>query len=182
MCQHQSELNQLNVEVLLVSFCAPEVAKVWLEEICPSFRLLLDPERVTYRTYGGEHSWLRSWNLKTLWRYLQLLSAGRKWRGIQGDSAQLGDFIEDQNAIPPVDAASKQLLKEQVCDVLSTLTQCEQRVLGLRFGLEDGRSRTLEEVGKEFKVTRERIRQIEAKALRKLRHPSRSRKLKDYLE
>ncbi len=94
----------------------------------------------------------------------------------------LGDFIEDRNALPPVDAASKQLLKEQIGEVLSSLTPREQRVLQLRFGLEDGRSRTLEEVGKEFNVTRERIRQIEAKALRKLRHPSRSRKLKDYLE
>ncbi|MFC1899100.1 RNA polymerase sigma factor RpoD [Chloroflexota bacterium] len=94
----------------------------------------------------------------------------------------LGDFIEDRNALQPPDAASKQLLKEQIEGVLSSLTPREQRVLQLRFGLEDGRSRTLEEVGKEFKVTRERIRQIEAKALRKLRHPSRSRKLKDYLE
>ncbi len=98
------------------------------------------------------------------------------------DDSHLGDFIEDQNALPPVDAASRQLLKEQIDEVLSTLTPREQRVLQLRFGLEDGRSRTLEEVGKEFSVTRERIRQIEAKALRKLRHPSRSRKLKDYLE
>ncbi len=94
----------------------------------------------------------------------------------------LGDFIEDHNALPPPDAASKQLLREQIDGVLSSLTPREQRVLQLRFGLEDGRSRTLEEVGKEFQVTRERIRQIEAKALRKLRHPSRSRKLKDYLE
>ncbi|MFC1897039.1 RNA polymerase sigma factor RpoD [Chloroflexota bacterium] len=94
----------------------------------------------------------------------------------------LGDFIEDRNALLPPDAASKQLLKEQIDGVLSSLTPREQRVLQLRFGLEDGRSRTLEEVGKEFQVTRERIRQIEAKALRKLRHPSRSRKLKDYLE
>ena len=94
----------------------------------------------------------------------------------------LGDFIEDHDAMPPPDAASKQLLKEQINGVLSSLTLREQRVLQLRFGLEDGRSRTLEEVGREFKVTRERIRQIEAKALRKLRHPSRSRKLKDYLE
>ncbi|MFC1860034.1 RNA polymerase sigma factor RpoD [Chloroflexota bacterium] len=94
----------------------------------------------------------------------------------------LGDFIEDRNALPPPDAASRQLLKEQIDGVLSSLTPREQRVLQLRFGLEDGRSRTLEEVGREFKVTRERIRQIEAKALRKLRHPSRSRKLKDYLE
>jgi len=101
--------------------------------------------------------------------------------GEEGDSP-LGNSIEDRNALPPVDAASKQLLKEQIEDVLDTLTPREQRVLQLRFGLEDGRSRTLEEVGKEFNVTRERIRQIEAKALRKLRHPSRSRKLKDYLE
>ena len=98
------------------------------------------------------------------------------------DDSHLGDFIEDRNAMPPVDAATRQLLKEQIEDVLSTLTPREQRVLQLRFGLEDGRSRTLEEVGREFNVTRERIRQIEAKVLRKLRHPSRSRKLKDYLE
>jgi len=98
------------------------------------------------------------------------------------EDSNLGDFIEDRNALPPVDAASKQLLKEQIDEVLSALTPREQRVLRLRFGLEDGRSRTLEEVGQEFNVTRERIRQIEAKALRKLRHPSRSRKLKDYLE
>jgi RNA polymerase primary sigma factor len=98
------------------------------------------------------------------------------------EDSHLGDFIEDRNALPPVDAASKQLLKEQIDEVLSSLTHREQRVLVLRFGLEDGRSRTLEEVGQEFNVTRERIRQIEAKALRKLRHPSRSRKLKDYLE
>ncbi len=98
------------------------------------------------------------------------------------EDSHLGDFIEDRNALPPPDAASRQLLKEQIDDVLSTLTPREQRVLQLRFGLEDGRSRTLEEVGREFNVTRERIRQIEAKALRKLRHPSRSRRLKDYLE
>jgi RNA polymerase primary sigma factor len=98
------------------------------------------------------------------------------------EDSHLGDFIEDRNTLPPADVASRQLLKEQIDDVLNTLTPREQRVLQLRFGLEDGRSRTLEEVGKEFNVTRERIRQIEAKALRKLRHPSRSRKLKDYLE
>ncbi|MFH0941698.1 MAG: RNA polymerase sigma factor RpoD [Chloroflexota bacterium] len=98
------------------------------------------------------------------------------------EDSRLGDFIEDRNALPPVDAASKQLLKEQIDEVLSSLTPREQRVLQLRFGLEDGRSRTLEEVGREFNVTRERIRQIEAKVLRKLRHPSRSRKLRDYLE
>ena len=98
------------------------------------------------------------------------------------DDSHLGDFIEDQGALAPADAASHQLLKEQVRDALVGLSQREQEVLRLRFGLEDGRSRTLEEVGKEFKVTRERIRQIEAKALRKLRHPSRSRRLKDYLD
>ena len=98
------------------------------------------------------------------------------------EDSHLGDFIEDQNALAPPDAASRQLLKEQIESVLSSLSPRERRVLQLRFGLEDGRSRTLEEVGKEFNVTRERIRQIEAKALRKLRHPTRSRKLKDYLE
>ncbi len=98
------------------------------------------------------------------------------------EDSHLGDFIEDRGALAPADAASHQLLKEQVEDVLDSLSQRERKVLQLRFGLEDGRSRTLEEVGREFKVTRERIRQIEAKALRKLRHPTRSRKLKDYLE
>ena len=98
------------------------------------------------------------------------------------EDSHLGDFIEDRNAPAPADAASFQLLKEQVAEVLHTLTEREARVLQLRFGLEDGRSRTLEEVGREFGVTRERIRQIEAKALRKLRHPTRSRKLRDFLE
>ncbi len=98
------------------------------------------------------------------------------------EDSHLGDFIEDAGAMAPQEAASHQLLKEQVEDVLSSLTLRERKVLQLRFGLEDGRTRTLEEVGKEFGVTRERIRQIEAKALRKLRHPSRSRKLKDYLD
>jgi RNA polymerase primary sigma factor len=98
------------------------------------------------------------------------------------DDSHLGDFIEDSTALAPAEAASHQILKEQVKDALGTLTIREQEVLRLRFGLDDGRSRTLEEVGREFKVTRERIRQIEAKALRKLRHPSRSRRLKDYLD
>ncbi|HZC33187.1 MAG TPA: RNA polymerase sigma factor RpoD [Candidatus Bathyarchaeia archaeon] len=98
------------------------------------------------------------------------------------EDSHLGDFIEDRGALAPAEAASHQLLKEQVEAVLDSLTGRERRVLQLRFGLEDGRARTLEEVGREFNVTRERIRQIEAKALRKLRHPSRSRKLKDYLE
>ena len=98
------------------------------------------------------------------------------------EDSHLGDFIQDDNVPVPADAAAFTLLKEQLVEVLGTLTEREQMVLRLRFGLDDGRARTLEEVGKEFKVTRERIRQIEAKALRKLRHPSRSRKLKDYLD
>ncbi len=98
------------------------------------------------------------------------------------EDSHLGDFIQDENVPVPADAAAFTLLKEQLVEVLSTLTEREQKVLRLRFGLDDGRARTLEEVGKVFNVTRERIRQIEAKALRKLRHPSRSRKLRDYLE
>ena len=98
------------------------------------------------------------------------------------EDSHLGDFIQDDNVPVPADAAAFTLLKEQLVEVLGTLTDREQKVLRLRFGLDDGRARTLEEVGKEFSVTRERIRQIEAKALRKLRHPSRSRKLKDYLD
>jgi RNA polymerase primary sigma factor len=98
------------------------------------------------------------------------------------EDSNLGDFIEDQKALPPADAASRKMLKEQVDDVLETLSDRERAVLAMRFGLDDGRSRTLEEVGREFGVTRERIRQIEAKALRKLRHPSRAKKLKDFLD
>ena len=98
------------------------------------------------------------------------------------EDSHLGDFIQDDNVPVPADAAAFTLLKEQLVEVLGTLTEREQKVLRLRFGLDDGRARTLEEVGKEFNVTRERIRQTEAKALRKLRHPSRSRKLKDYLD
>lgn len=98
------------------------------------------------------------------------------------EDTHLGDFIPDDEVIAPADAASHMLLKEQISDVLYTLTPREEKVLRLRFGLEDGRSRTLEEVGREFNVTRERIRQIEAKALRKLRHPSRSKRLKDFLD
>ena len=98
------------------------------------------------------------------------------------EDSHLGDFIQDENVPVPAEAAAFTLLKEQLVEVLGTLTEREQKVLCLRFGLEDGKARTLEEVGKEFNVTRERIRQIEAKALRKLRHPSRSRKLKDFLD
>ena len=100
----------------------------------------------------------------------------------EGEDSHLGDFIPDDDAPAPAEAAAFSMLKEQLVDVLGTLTEREQKVLKLRFGLEDGRARTLEEVGKKFDVTRERIRQIEAKALRKLRHPTRSKKLKDYLE
>jgi len=99
-----------------------------------------------------------------------------------GEDSHLGDFIQDDNVPVPAEAAASTLLKEQLVEVLGTLTEREQKVLRLRFGMDDGRARTLEEVGREFNVTRERIRQIEAKALRKLRHPSRSRKLKDYLD
>jgi RNA polymerase primary sigma factor len=98
------------------------------------------------------------------------------------DDSHLGDFIEDQEVLAPADAAAFELLREQLEDVLDTLTAREQKVLRLRFGLDDGRTRTLEEVGQVFGVTRERIRQIEAKALRKLRHPMRSKRLKDYLD
>ena len=98
------------------------------------------------------------------------------------EDSHLGDFIPDSDALAPADAAAFTMLKNQLNEVLETLTPREEKVLKLRFGLDDGRPRTLEEVGKEFNVTRERIRQIEAKALRKLRHPSRSKKLKDYLE
>src|SRR5690625_630377 len=98
------------------------------------------------------------------------------------EDSHLGDFIPDEDVIAPADAATFTMLREQLIDVLDTLTPREQKVLRLRFGLDDGRARTLEEVGREFDVTRERIRQIEAKALRKLRHPSRSKKLKDFLE
>lgn len=98
------------------------------------------------------------------------------------EDSHLGDFIPDDDAPSPSEAAAFSMLKEQLLDVLDTLTDREKKVLMLRFGIEDGRARTLEEVGKEFSVTRERIRQIESKALKKLRHPSRSKKLKDYLE
>jgi RNA polymerase primary sigma factor len=114
-------------------------------------------------------------------KFMQLPISLESPIGEEGD-AYLGDIIEDKNALAPPEAASRQLLKDQIDDVLSTLTPRERRIIQLRFGLEDGVNRTLEEVGKEFNVTRERIRQIEAKALRKLRHPSRSRKLKDYLD
>ena len=98
------------------------------------------------------------------------------------EDSHLGDFIQDENVPVPAEAAAATLLREQLDDELATLTEREQKVLRLRFGLDDGKARTLEEVGKEFQVTRERIRQIEAKAIRKLRQPSRSKKLQDYLD
>jgi RNA polymerase primary sigma factor len=119
--------------------------------------------------------------VKTIVRSSQLPVSLESPVGEDGDS-QLGDFIEDRNSITPFDTVSKQLLKEQVDEVLSELTPREKRVLVLRFGLDDERSRTLEEVGLEFKLTRERIRQIEEKAIRRLRHSGRSRKLRSYLD
>ena len=117
-----------------------------------------------------------------LWRDLKAVAAANVAGGRRRALTGRRSWSRVESALAPADAASHQLLKEQVMDVLSSLTPRERKVLELRFGLEDGRSRTLEEVGREFNVTRERIRQIEAKALRKLRHPTRSKKLKDYLD
>ena len=98
LCQQKAELDRLGVEVLIISFGRPKSARKWLAETCRSFQMLLDPERVVYRAYGNGRSWLRSWNLRTLRRYVQLLAGGRKWRGIQGDSTQLGgDFVTDED-------------------------------------------------------------------------------------
>jgi RNA polymerase primary sigma factor len=129
----------------------------------------------------GQHLGLSSEKVRQLIKISQVPISLELPMGEDAES-YLSDFIEDHNAIQPLDGASKQLLKDEINEVLLTLTPREHRVLQLRFGLEDGRCRTLEEVGLEFSVTRERIRQIEAKALRKLRHPSRSRKLRGYLE
>ncbi len=96
LCQYQNELEEANAQVLIISFGSRQGARIWLKETCSSFRLLLDPERKVYRAYGLERSYLRSWNLRTILAYVKLLASGRKWRGIQGDSAQLGgDFILD---------------------------------------------------------------------------------------
>ena len=100
LCQHQEELDQLDVEVLIISFGTLPAAERWLEETCSPFRLLLDPERTVYQAYGMERSLARSWNLRTIWRYVRLLTSGRRWRGIQGDSAQLGgEFVVDAEGI-----------------------------------------------------------------------------------
>ena len=127
-----------------------------------------------------EESYAQMWEVREIMRVAQEPVSLETPIGEEEDS-HLGDFIPDEDASEPAEAASFTLLKEQLVEVLSTLTPREEKVLKLRFGIEDGRTRTLEEVGKEFNVTRERIRQIEAKALRKLRHPSRSKKLKDFL-
>jgi len=129
----------------------------------------------------GEEMGMSPEKVRGILKYAQLPVSFETPIGEEGDSS-LGDFIEDRNTISPEDSAANQLLKEQIDEVLLTLTPRERTVLQLRFGLEDGRSRTLEEVGNNFHVTRERIRQIESKAIRKLRHPSRSRKLRDYAE
>ena len=98
MCRHQEELERLNVEVMIISFGTLPAVQAWLEETCSPFRVLLDPERSVYRAYELERSLRRSWNLRTIWRYVRLLTSGRKWRGIQGDSAQLGaDFVLDSD-------------------------------------------------------------------------------------
>ena len=100
MCPHQEALDELNTRVWIISFGTLPAAQAWLEETCAPFPVLLDPDRESYRDYGLEHSLLRSWNLKTMWRYVQLLIGGRRWRGIQGDSEQLGgDFIVDRNGV-----------------------------------------------------------------------------------
>ena len=100
LCQYVEEFERLNVEVLVISFGSLPLADAWLEETCSPFRLLLDPDRTVYKAYGLERSLLRSWNLRTIWRYVQLMTAGRRWRGIQGDSAQLGgDFAISADGI-----------------------------------------------------------------------------------
>ena len=125
MCQHREELKQLNVAVLLISFGPQENAKDWLEEICPSFQLLLDPERTTYHTYNLKHSWPSSWNLKTLMYYARALFGGREWRGIIGDSAQLGgDFIINQDRSLLLEYRSKEATdRPQVSELLKVLRE-----------------------------------------------------------
>ena len=100
LCQYQEHISELDTQVLIISFGTLPSAQKWLDETCSPFHLLLDPQRTVYRAYGLERSWRRSWNLRTIWRYAQLLSSGRRWRGIQGDSAQLGaDFVVDARGI-----------------------------------------------------------------------------------
>ena len=125
MCQHREELKQLNVAVLLISFGPQENAKDWLEEICPSFQLLLDPERTAYHAYKLKHSWLSSWNLKTLMYYARALFGGREWLGIVGDSAQLGgDFIIAQDRSLLLEYRSKEATdRPDVSELLKVLRE-----------------------------------------------------------
>jgi len=125
LCQYQEELKKLGVQVILISFGPAEVAKDWLEETCPSFQLLLDPERKAYRTYKLKRSWLSSWNLKTLAYYIRALLGGKKWRGIIGDSAQLGgDFIINQDGTLLLEYRSKEATdRPEVSGVISLLRE-----------------------------------------------------------
>jgi peroxiredoxin len=129
LCQHLEDLQQLKVEVLIVAFGSLPGAQVWLEETCSPFHLLLDPEREVYRAYELERSLLRSWNLRTIWRYVQLLTSGRQWRGIQGDSTQLGaDFIIDTDGIVHLAYRSHDPTdRPAVADLLARLRQLDQR-------------------------------------------------------
>ena len=131
LCPHQDDLDKLNTRVWIVSFGTLPGAQAWLEETCAPFRFLLDPDRETYRAYGLERSLLRSWNLKTMWRYAQLMAAGTRWRGIQGDSTQLGgDFIVDRNGVirlayPSHDPTDRPAVDE----LLSLLQQLEAEAI-----------------------------------------------------
>ena len=130
LCHYQEELERLNAEVWLITFSWPDLADAWRQETCAAFRMLLDPERKTYTAYGLKRSRLRSWNLKTLWAYARLLLSGRKWRGIQGDSTQLGgDFVVDQKGIlrlsyPSQDAADR----PRVGDIMAVLRQINESI------------------------------------------------------
>ena len=132
LCQHQEELDQLDVEVLIISFGTLPAAERWLEETCSPFRLLLDPERTVYQAYGMERSLARSWNLRTIWRYVRLLTSGRRWRGIQGDSAQLGgDFVVDAEGIIRLAHRSHDPTdRPDVDDLLSDLRQRDKQRKG----------------------------------------------------
>jgi len=124
LCLHQDDLDKLNTRVWIVSFGALPAAQIWLEETCTPFRLLLDPDRETYRAYGLERSLLRSWNLKTMWRYAQLMGAGTRWRGIQGDSTQLGgDFVIDRNGVVRLAYPSHDPTDRPVVDDLLVMLQ-----------------------------------------------------------
>ena len=128
MCQHKDELHRLNVQVLVIGFGAVSSARRWLEETCDDFPLLLDPEREIYRLYGLKESWLRSWNLRTIRLYIRLLASGRKWRGIQGKSTQLGgDFIVDSDGIIRLAYRSREATdRPAVDDLLDLLRDLEK--------------------------------------------------------